>query len=132
MSLVILSGMKPVLLAATLVAVFVSCLPGLQTAKNATSISALKRQFFCAGHLQDARAFWKHTCWNFSLGHHQCCGLQATLEEVCEADLLLHVLDASSPDVQHQRASVLQVCCCCATFPLSLQCPKSNVGDLVA
>ena len=35
--------------------------------------------------------------------------MQATLEEVCEADLLLHVLDASSPNVHHQRASVLQV-----------------------
>ena len=36
--------------------------------------------------------------------------LQATLEEVCEADLLLHVLDASSPSVTHQREAVLQVC----------------------
>lgn len=35
--------------------------------------------------------------------------LQATLEEVCEADLLLHVLDASSPSVSHQREAVLQV-----------------------
>ncbi|KAK9828582.1 hypothetical protein WJX72_000864 [[Myrmecia] bisecta] len=34
---------------------------------------------------------------------------QATLEEVVEADLLLHVLDASAPDVQKQRAAVLQV-----------------------
>ena len=36
-------------------------------------------------------------------------GVQATLEEVCEADLLLHVLDASSPDVQQQRSAVLHV-----------------------
>ena len=34
---------------------------------------------------------------------------QATLEEVCEADLLLHVLDAASPNVLEQRAAVLQV-----------------------
>lgn len=37
--------------------------------------------------------------------------VQATLEEVCEADLLLHVLDASSPDVQQQRRAVLKVSC---------------------
>ena len=37
--------------------------------------------------------------------------MQATLEEVCEADLLLHVLDASSPHVQQQRTAVLQVSC---------------------
>lgn len=34
---------------------------------------------------------------------------QATLEEVTEADLLLHVLDASSPQVLQQRAAVLGV-----------------------
>lgn len=34
---------------------------------------------------------------------------QATLEEVTEADLLLHVLDASSPQVLQQRAAVLEV-----------------------
>ena len=42
--------------------------------------------------------------------------VQATLEEVREADLLLHVLDASSPDVHHQRASVLQVPHSLSTF----------------
>lgn len=35
--------------------------------------------------------------------------LQATLEEVKEADLLLHVLDASSPAVEQQRLAVLDV-----------------------
>ena len=35
--------------------------------------------------------------------------LQATLEEVVEADLLLHVLDASSLHVDQQRNAVLQV-----------------------
>ncbi|KDD71279.1 hypothetical protein H632_c5390p0, partial [Helicosporidium sp. ATCC 50920] len=34
---------------------------------------------------------------------------KATLEEVTEADLLIHVLDASSPDVMRQRAAVFQV-----------------------
>ena len=34
---------------------------------------------------------------------------QATLEEVTEADLLLHVLDASSPQVLEQRQAVLGV-----------------------
>ncbi|DBA79692.1 TPA: hypothetical protein ACH3X1_008363 [Trebouxia sp. C0004] len=43
------------------------------------------------------------------LPHQLVNAFKATLEEVCEADLLLHVLDASSPNVQHQRASVLQV-----------------------
>ena len=35
--------------------------------------------------------------------------LQATLEEVVEADLLLHVLDASSPNVEVQREAVYKV-----------------------
>ncbi|KAL0050946.1 hypothetical protein WJX82_010817 [Trebouxia sp. C0006] len=43
------------------------------------------------------------------LPHQLVNAFKATLEEVCEADLLLHVLDASSPNVQHQRDSVLQV-----------------------
>lgn len=38
-----------------------------------------------------------------------CVPLQATLEEVTQADLLLHVLDASSPHVLDQRRAVLQV-----------------------
>ncbi|KAK8939094.1 GTP-binding protein [Platanthera zijinensis] len=33
----------------------------------------------------------------------------ATLEEVVEADLLLHVLDSSAPNVDEQRSSVLEV-----------------------
>lgn len=41
-----------------------------------------------------------------TLNHHP---LQATLEEVTEADLLLHVLDASSPQVVEQREAVVQV-----------------------
>ena len=32
------------------------------------------------------------------------------MDELCEADLLLHVLDASSPAVSQQREAVLQVC----------------------
>ncbi|KAL3161798.1 hypothetical protein ABBQ38_008890 [Trebouxia sp. C0009 RCD-2024] len=43
------------------------------------------------------------------LPHQLVNAFKATLEEVCEADLLLHVLDASSPDVQQQRSAVLQV-----------------------
>ena len=35
--------------------------------------------------------------------------LQATLEEVVEADLLLHVIDASSPNVDVQRDAVYKV-----------------------
>ena len=35
--------------------------------------------------------------------------LQSTLEEVTQADLLLHVLDASSPYVLQQREAVMQV-----------------------
>jgi 50S ribosomal subunit-associated GTPase HflX len=34
---------------------------------------------------------------------------QATLEEVVHADVLVHVLDISSPHVMHQRTAVLQV-----------------------
>lgn len=33
----------------------------------------------------------------------------ATLEEVVEADLLVHVLDSSAPDLKEQRSTVLQV-----------------------
>lgn len=51
--------------------------------------------------------------------------VQATLEEVCEADLLLHVLDASSPDVQQQRSAVLQVNC---TY---LHCPMQLRADII-
>ncbi|KAL3161447.1 hypothetical protein ABBQ32_010332 [Trebouxia sp. C0010 RCD-2024] len=43
------------------------------------------------------------------LPHQLVNAFKATLEEVCEADLLLHVLDASSPDVQQQRRAVLKV-----------------------
>ena len=34
---------------------------------------------------------------------------QATLEEVVEADLLVHVMDAASPALAQQRATVLDV-----------------------
>lgn len=34
---------------------------------------------------------------------------RATLEEVVEADVLLHVLDASIPNVHEQREAVIQV-----------------------
>ena len=36
-------------------------------------------------------------------------GVQGTLEEAIEADLLLHVIDAASPDVANQRATVYRV-----------------------
>ena len=39
----------------------------------------------------------------------RCGWAQATLEEVREADLLLHVVDASSPNVAQQRCAVMDV-----------------------
>ncbi|GAB4821475.1 hypothetical protein N2152v2_008521 [Parachlorella kessleri] len=42
------------------------------------------------------------------LPHQLMDAFRATLEEVCEADLLLHVLDASSPQVAQQREAVLR------------------------
>ena len=54
--------------------------------------------------------------------------VQATLEEVCEADLLLHVLDASSPSVADQRQAVLQVCFCLHTcLPDNLACHGNGI-----
>ncbi len=41
---------------------------------------------------------------------------QATLEEVVEADLLVHVMDASSPALAQQRATVLDVLRGCAAL----------------
>lgn len=43
------------------------------------------------------------------LPHHLIEAFKATLEEVIEADILMHVIDASSPHLAVKRASVLQV-----------------------
>src|SRR5207248_2169288 len=43
------------------------------------------------------------------LPHHLVASFRATLEETREADLLLHVIDASSPTWQEQRVVVDQV-----------------------
>jgi GTP-binding protein HflX len=43
------------------------------------------------------------------LPHHLVASFRATLEEVGEADLLLHVIDASSPSWEEQRDSVDEV-----------------------
>ena len=53
-----------------------------------------------------------HFCFcSEALYNHWLCptALQSTLEEVTQADLLLHVLDASSPYVLQQREAVMQV-----------------------
>ena len=44
-----------------------------------------------------------------NLPHHLVAAFRATLEEVREANLLLHVVDASSPDMEEQINAVLQV-----------------------
>jgi GTP-binding protein HflX len=44
-----------------------------------------------------------------NLPHHLVASFHATLEEVTEADLLLHVVDATSPAVMHHIAAVNQV-----------------------
>ena len=51
-----------------------------------------------------------------------CSNTQATLEEVAAADLLLHVLDVSSPNVAAQRATVYQVL-------RQLQIPEAKLQD---
>lgn len=61
----------------------------------------------CCGHLSP------HKCMHMG-PHDSCCPLpvqafRATLEEVVQADLLLHVLDASAPGVLQQRAATLRV-----------------------
>lgn len=43
------------------------------------------------------------------LPHHLVASFRATLEEILEADLLLHVIDASSPSWQHQVEAVNEV-----------------------
>jgi len=43
------------------------------------------------------------------LPHHLVASFHATLEEACQADLLLHVVDTSSSQVEHQMASVKEV-----------------------
>ena len=44
-----------------------------------------------------------------NLPHHLVASFHATLEEARKADLLLHVVDASSPHAERQMASVMQV-----------------------
>jgi len=43
------------------------------------------------------------------LPHHLVAAFRATLEEVCQADLLLHVIDASAPDFKEQIDAVMAV-----------------------
>lgn len=43
------------------------------------------------------------------LPHHLIAAFKSTLEEVCESDLLIHVLDASSPEIFEQNKAVLEV-----------------------
>lgn len=43
------------------------------------------------------------------LPHHLVASFRATLEEVCEANMLLHVVDASQPEIQEQIAAVNEV-----------------------
>ena len=44
-----------------------------------------------------------------NLPHHLVAAFRATLEEVVEADLLLHVVDASQPDLEGQMEAVERV-----------------------
>lgn len=44
-----------------------------------------------------------------NLPHHLVAAFRATLEEVIEADFLIHVVDASHPHAQDQRKAVIQV-----------------------
>ena len=44
-----------------------------------------------------------------NLPHHLVAAFRATLEEVVEADLLLHVMDASSPEIEEQAIAVNEV-----------------------
>ena len=44
-----------------------------------------------------------------NLPHHLVAAFRATLEEVCEADLLLHVMDSSSPEIEEQAVAVNEV-----------------------
>ena len=44
-----------------------------------------------------------------NLPHHLVASFTATLEEARHADLLLHVVDASSPEAEHQMAAVMDV-----------------------
>lgn len=46
-----------------------------------------------------------------NLPHHLVAAFRATLEEVVEADLLLHVMDASSPEIEEQAMAVHNVLC---------------------
>jgi len=53
--------------------------------------------------LSDTVGFIRH------LPHHLVASFHATLAEAREADLLLHVVDASSPHAEHQMAAVMEV-----------------------
>ena len=53
------------------------------------------------------------------LPHHLVASFHATLEEVVEADLLLHVVDASHPDPEHRRSRRWTRC-----WPIS--CPRTG------
>ena len=56
------------------------------------------------------------------------CPAQATLEEVRQADLLLHVLDASSPHIAHQRLVVQEVLRFLGISPAAMHNQMIEVG----
>ena len=72
-----------------------------------TTLDSLARQFVLPNHqkvvLSDTVGFMQE------LPHHLIEAFKATLEEVTQADLLLHVLDVSDPIYQHHCDAVLEV-----------------------
>ena len=64
--------------------------------------------------LSDTVGFIRH------LPHNLVASFQATLAEAREADLLLHVVDAASPDAEHQMMSVMDVLA-------ELDCAEHNI-----
>ena len=72
-----------------------------------TTLDSLARQLVLTNHrkvvLSDTVGFMH------DLPHHLIEAFQATLEEVCEADILLHVLDISHPHFMHLHQSVMRV-----------------------
>jgi hypothetical protein len=58
-----------------------------------------------------AESFYLQTQWDLyrSFPHHLVVSFRATLEEVLEADLLLHVVDASHPLAAEQMAAVNKI-----------------------